>query len=160
MVEIMNKFYRNSAGSRLPEIIRQNKLIWYITEYISFVNVIIKSFMPFPVEVHGRDIWRFEKMAQQTIKLFKEIPNKEMRDIYLTQYEGILKEIATAKKSKYVKLDQLNVLISNLARPNIFSAILGNGNLPNDYNKVREELESLMNNKMYYASAKLAQLAE
>ena len=160
MVEIMNKFYRNSAGSRLPEIIRQNKLIWYITEYISFVNVIINSFMPFPVEVHGRDIWRFEKMAQQTIKLFKEIPNKEMRDIYLTQYEGILKEIATAKKSKYVKLDQLNVLISNLARPNIFSAILGNGNLPNDYNKVREELESLMNNKMYYASAKLAQLAE
>ena len=160
LVETIKKYYFNSAGNRLPEIIRQNKLIWYLTEYTSFILPLISSFIAFPVEVHGRDIWRFEKMAQQTIKLFKEIPDSDMRNKYLAQYEGIYEEIAKAKKSKYVKLDQLNTAISNLLRPTIFSAIFGTGNLPNDYNKLREELESLMNNKMYYASAKLAQLAD
>ena len=130
-----------------------------ITEYISFIDIAFSAFTIFPVEVHGRDIWRFKNMARQTIELFKGIPNKEMRDIYLAQYEGILEQIEKAKTDKYVKVDEINVLISNFFRGNFLSNIFGSGNLPNDYNKVREQLEDLINNKMYYASAKLAQLA-
>lgn len=160
MVGIIKKFYYNAPGNRLPEIIRQNKYLWMITEYISFINVVFSVFMIFPVEVHGRDIWRFKNMARQTIELFKGIPNKEMRDTYLAQYEGILEQIEKAKTDKYVKIDEINVLVSNFFRGNFLSNIFGSGNLPNDYNKVREELEDLMNNKLYYASAKLSQLAD
>ena len=152
--------YCNTPG-RVSRVIRNDKLLWYTTEIMSylfyFVNMATRNH---GLDCHGQDYDRMYKTAQMTVQVFKDNTSADIRDMYIDQYEGILESLEKLKKNKYAKLDRFNYKLMRFLDLSTLSTILGSSNLPKDYEVLKEELDEIMDNKMYYISAKLAQLAK
>ena len=151
----------NSPGAmRIPYAVRDSRFLFYVNEILYVLKRLFYSPWPFPVEVHGRDIDRAERIATQTLKVLKSVEDKHMRDTYLKQYEDILESIRKAKADKSVKIEAINIFANRLLDGGVLSTLFGSANLPEDYSVFKEQLDRMMNNKLYYVSHKLAQIAE
>lgn len=102
---------------------------------------------------------RLTRLAQDQISVFKHTLKGAALDEAITSYENIIREIDDIDKQldrKSAKLIYTYLFNSKFSMK--FIASILTGRLANDYDKLQNQVEDLINNKLYYQSAKFKQL--
>nr|DAF33370.1 MAG TPA: peptidase [Caudoviricetes sp.] len=111
--------------------------------------------------VYEKTIDRYESMMKNLIKAFKaSTDSKEEIDIFVMNYENMKKEINNYKKSYAYKAETATWRFLEVCGFSVtfISAIL-TGRLTNDYYKYQQQIDNLINNKLYYLSRKFKSMS-
>ena len=104
------------------------------------------------------DIARLERLAQMTIPAFKTLP-PEIAKQYIYKYENILKIIKSTTNEKTPSLYIMMTYIDKVTNvPVKFLDTLMDNSVSSDYLRLQNQMEELVNNKLYYYGLKLQQL--
>jgi hypothetical protein len=103
---------------------------------------------------------RIKRLAQDQIGIFKHTLKGAALNEAITSYENIMREVEDIDKQldrKAAKLIYTYLFNSKFTMK--FIASILTGRLANDYDKLQNQVEELINNRLYYQSAKFRQLA-
>ena len=104
------------------------------------------------------DLARLKRLAQMTIPILKNLPD-ESKYKYLNQYEGIIKEISSLEKAIDNPVEKINKFVDYVCdAPYKFVRNILVGSVSQDYWVLQDQIEELVNNKLYYYGLKLKEL--
>ena len=104
------------------------------------------------------DLARLKQLAQMTIPILKNLPD-ESKYKYLNQYEGIIKEISSLEKAIDNPVEKINKFVDYVCdAPYKFVRNILVGSVSQDYWVLQDQIEELVNNKLYYYGLKLKEL--
>jgi hypothetical protein len=128
------------------------KFLAYVDAYTGTYTAALMSSQT----VYEKTIDRYDSMMKSLIKAFKASTNsKEEIDAFVMNYENMKKEVNNYKKSYAYKSETATWRFLEVCgfSATFISAIF-TGRLTNDYYKYQQQIDNLINNKLYYLSRK------
>lgn len=109
---------------------------------------------------YEQNLDRLIRISQSIVPALKTLP-VPLQTQYLLSYEQVMRTIDNYKKTPAYKAEIINKYIDIvLMSPAKFISMVLTGRLSNDYAKLQNQVEELVNNKLYYFGAKFASLAK
>ena len=148
-----------TANSRLNKRLSRLNGIGNI---LQFSYQVVKNYTKYhnQAPLYEEDIARLERLAQMTIPAFKTLP-PELAKQYIYKYENILKIVKSTISERTSSLYTMMTYIDKVTNvPIKFLDALMNNNVSQDYLRLQNQMEELVNNKLYYYGLKLQQLVK
>lgn len=142
------------------EWMRKVKLLHYGYKLVAVIWRIPGSFISDPI-IYETPLNRLQRLVQNNMAVYKNKLPVQVRDRYILDCEKIMAAVEETKgniahKTARFVMEWLMALTS----PTKLLAVLATGRLTNDYQKLLNQMEGLINNKLYYLGAKFQQISE
>lgn len=163
LVSGLNKFneisayYKKSNSSPLDNL---NPILLLC----KFIGFLFKLAMPYRVDVHGTNTYVRTQTALKNLSVvFKnaDLPDA-LRKKYIEQYENTMRAIERVAEltTEYRKMQKLWNFINYLIGPSEVFSMIYSGRFTREFDKHVDEVSNLVNNPLFYYSAKITQASK
>ena len=158
LVSSLNKIEHNAAsGSGTMIFAKNSSLAWNVAKVSYFITKLLNGDM-FHLEDHDEMPMRGQLIMQETIKVFKQNLPPDMLAYYIADYES--SQQALDQRTATVRIGEGIVAFTKLLRYLVETpaGLIFSGRFPREYEQLIYKTKQLVDNKLYYRAAKLAQL--
>lgn len=139
--------------------LRKSKLFCH---YVQFITILLSVVKILKIEhpSYENDINRARRLIQNAHAGFKNDLPPHTLNAYLADYARLEKILGKIEKSMSYKVyETLYKYLLQFVYPESVAAMVLTGRFTNDYEKLQNQVEDIINNKLYYTSAKFKQLS-
>ena len=150
----LDKFSYNINHLMYKGFSTKSSIAWYSAVIPMMVYGLLEGQTIYLNDEHDPNTLRFEKMLQDTLVVFKGNLDPDMRDFYLAEYEKAYAAYKAAKGDRYDEVGECvyRILGYIASTP---AALIGTGRFEEEYRRLMNMVNNLINNKLYYRAYKL-----